>query len=762
MDSEEDAATGQHLPKITFHESAAARSRAKSVVDGGARLRRVPSPSPLAQTAAQADDHGLSKSWSRSLSLFRRKRSAPDLRTAARAQTGSSHQPLPPPLPAASRGRFARALSVSVASTANDPPAPPPPLPATAPLLKELKNKSSMKSLRSRSPFRPQTPNSPPPPTPPPLPLDEDPFACLPTPARSSSPHPSLSRRARQPKASNEAGPSRPSRARSLTSPVSLGAHPRPCSGAPLLTPSTPSSQSSDAPPASVFSLLAPPEPSPAPFLLTMPSPKKLVAPQPSPITPTSDASDERPTDDRGRTRSYGGDKADGAPPPPGPNRPSNPPRRSLPPARQGNDEDEDDGRPPPRRAAVKGFDDDNSSSSSSSEDSSSESESDFKTPLETTPDDDDDDVPLAMAHPTTALKAQKSLRLTRRKEKTEERSRRKADRRRADSPETRRRTGAATSASTVTIKSARRLPKDLPSAYGVSSMDGVFRAEELERKLRELELKDNARPSPTADAGVPHFLRSRTGSEAHSPYAVPAGGERVKGSSLPLPPTLSRKASVPNLGAPPLPSSSSSPFAAQGSLSRARSQSAAKAKPPPAASSRSRQVSATRPHSPTYDPSTVPMQRKASEPLPAGPVGRQRSQSSARRPSTNPVDVPPLPPLPGASTNFPSPSPAASAPQSSGPGSRRPTLNGLGPVPELDRLRIAPNPTRTLAVTLEHGDVPRTIRVEVPDVTTAGGLIELLKQRGDLPSGRTGENLLKGELAVWERGDEWSVGAWP
>ena len=90
---------------------------------------------------------------------------------------------------------------------------------------------------------------------------------------------------------------------------------------------------------------------------------------------------------------------------------------------------------------------------------------------------------------------------------------------------------------------------------------------------------------------------------------------------------------------------------------------------------------------------------------------------------------------------------------------SRRPTLNGLGPVPELDRLRISSQTTRMLTVSLEHGDVARLIRIEVPESMTAGGLLELLKARGDLPVGRSGENLLKGELAIWERGDEWAVG---
>lgn len=63
------------------------------------------------------------------------------------------------------------------------------------------------------------------------------------------------------------------------------------------------------------------------------------------------------------------------------------------------------------------------------------------------------------------------------------------------------------------------------------------------------------------------------------------------------------------------------------------------------------------------------------------------------------------------------------------------------------------------LTVSLEHGDVAKMMRLEVPESMTAGGLLELLKAKGDLPTGRSGESLLKGELAVWERGDEWAVG---
>lgn len=212
-DSEEDDAS---KPRITFQEGSPRRLRASSI--GGTRLRRVPSPSPLALPVTDP----LENKWTRSLSLFRRKRSAPDLRSLAREQADAS--PLPP-LPSSNpRNRFSRAFSLGPAP--GEPSATPAP---TAAPPKQLKNKSSIKSLRSRSPFRPQTPTaSPPPPTPPPLPLDEDPFAFLPTTVRSASPYPGTAsktgslrqRRARQSKTSAEARP-KPTRQRSHTSPVS-------------------------------------------------------------------------------------------------------------------------------------------------------------------------------------------------------------------------------------------------------------------------------------------------------------------------------------------------------------------------------------------------------------------------------------------------------------------------------------------------------------------------------------------------------------
>lgn len=448
----------------------------------------------------------------------------------------------------------------------------------------------------------------------------------------------------------------------------------------------------------------------------------------------------------------YGGDRSGSGPPPAGPNQVINASRRPLPPPRKSggrDDDDEEDDRPPPRRAAVQ--DVVNDSDSSSSDDSSSDTDSeDFKTPLEVTP--DDDDVPLAVAHPATALKAQKSLRLDRRKEKTEERLRKRAERKRTESPPSRRRTGTATSNSTALPQTARKVPKELPSAYGVAGMDGVFRAEELEQKLRDLELRASTTPatapsSPAMDGGQAFAARSRIGSESHSP-AAPL---RRKPSAL----STATKAGPPLPSPPPIPHlSQAHSLSAQASLSRAKSTSAAR--PSKSLSRPTRQASASRPQSPTFDPASLPMHRKASEPAvpPPSTIGRQRSMSNLRRPS-NPADVPPLPPLPGASLNFPSPS----VQPSPGVRSRRPTLNGQGPPPELDRLRTTSNPPRLLSVSLEHADAGRTVRLEIPDALTAGGLLELLKQRGDVPSGRSGENLMKGDLAVWERGDEWNVG---
>jgi len=741
--------------------------RASSIGDGR-RLCRVPSPSPLSQAAAPQAEAEPVRSWSRSLSLFKKKRSAPDLRTLADEHGRSDGPAALPPLPSVGRGRFVRAFSTAPAATDEksvpallSPLVPPRPRQA-------LKTKASLQSLRSRSPFRPQTPSSPPPPTPPPLPLDVDPFAFLPIATRSTSPHPAASaRRARPVRLSKDADGPYAARPRSHTSPVSLLAAGHQVCSLELIRRTD---QSSVAPPSNVLSLLIPPEPLPSSFQLVLPSPKQLLAPLSSPVTPLSDASDERQRDERGRSRSYGGDTSDRAPPPPGPNRALTGPRRPLPPARRDGDDGEDR-RPPHRRAAVNEFGAEASTSSSSSDSSGSdsdESESDFRTPLETTP--DDDDVPLAVAHPTTALAAQKSLRLDRRKEKSAERSRRKAERRRVDSPPSRRRTGPGTSNLSLP-QEPRRQAKDLPSAYGVASMDGVFRAEDLERKLRDLERAASLRPGLDGDGG-PSLPRSRMDSTTLSPHqAGSASVDRIKGSSMP-PPTLSRKASAANIAlAPPVLSRKASatsiglastlpPLPGQSSLSRARSQSAIKPKVPQPPARGVRQVSATRPHSPTHEPAAAAMQRKGSEPL-SGAAGRHRSLSSAaRRPSTNPADVPPLPPLPGSSTNFPSPNLASgNTQQSSAAMSRRPTLSGLGPVPELDRLRIASQPSRLLTVSLEHGDVARTMRIDVPDSTTAGGLLELLKAKGELPTGRSGENLLKGELAVWERGDEWAVG---
>ncbi|KAL7414467.1 hypothetical protein BDY24DRAFT_24877 [Mrakia frigida] len=415
--------------------------------------------------------------------------------------------------------------------------------------------------------------------------------------------------------------------------------------------------------------------------------------------------------------------------------------------------------------------DEDSSSSASSSSDDEDAASNSRRPPAVTSPRveaDSDDDVPLAVAHPA-ALTVQKSLRLSRRKEKHERKLREKKLERGNRSPPSRRRDAPPTSNSTTSAagtdphhhqstrdaqRREREPKKELPSAYG-AGQEGVFVAEELERKLL-------AHLNEGAGSTVRARKASSSGTKSRGEVAY--GYEESGGNSRPgeastlrsrmMDPTSSRmmeKSRTLPLPPPPPPmditsqpsSTTTTHTSAFGALNlgRAKSQSAQ-----PSASSSTRTRGASNQPFPSSSTTNAShdrplMRRRPSEPVPA--------PTSA----TSPPMPPPLP----ASTNFPlpPPRPRPSLPHlltssSNSPGSANRPSPPRSPVP------VTVTATETTRMFLEKMG-GRAVEVEVGNATTAGMVLEGLRRKGEL-GGREGEEMMNGGWSVWEGGNDWGI----
>ncbi|CED82318.1 hypothetical protein [Phaffia rhodozyma] len=328
---------------------------------------------------------------------------------------------------------------------------------------------------------------------------------------------------------------------------------------------------------------------------------------------------------------------------------------------------------------------------------------------------DEDDDVPLALAHPSTALKAQKSLRLRRKKEKLDRRIREKKaaasaaggndvnvgrgevheaeldkgnfngkERRGVISPPTRKRRERRVADARHKIR--EQVEKDLSSAHGVIGMDGVLIAEELEKRLLALNLSATQTQAWAGESlltgGSHSAVRSRK-SSASGPSSSGLASESAvqpagSGSSmLPL-----SEMGVLNLGPVPMEATRSLPVAtgySRGDSSSSRdpfsttstttaaatSITTAHQSNPPAGTHPLGRAKSTKEPSRAERSGTIRQNRHtglASPSQPVAPVIRRRPSepqlhSSEGQRAMNgemkPPSVPPLPYLPGASVNF-------------------------------------------------------------------------------------------------------------
>ena len=431
-----------------------------------------------------------------------------------------------------------------------------------------------------------------------------------------------------------------------------------------------------------------------------------------------------------------------------------------------------DDGRRDDKRFDRNTFEDDSDSDGSSSSSSSSSSDDDEpnsrRPPTVTSPrveDDSDDDVPLAVAHPA-ALSVQKSLRLSRRKEKHERKLREKKSERGNRSPPSRRRDAppASTSTSTTTASGTdphhhqstrdaqrrdREPKKELPSAYG-AGQEGVFVAEELERKLLA-HLNEGVGSSSTVRTrkvsssgtksrgeGNPYGLEESGGNSRAGEASTTRSRMMEKSRTLPLPPP------PPPMDLSNQPTSTNPTISSFGAmnLGRAKSQSTQ-----PSASSSTRTRGASNQPFPSSSASS------ASAAHPDRPLMRRRPSEPSPAPS------PPMPPPLPASLNFPLPParPRPSLPHlltsssSHSPGASNKPSPPRSPVP------VTVTATETTRMFLEKMG-GRAMEVEVGNATTAEMVLEGLRRKGEL-GGREGEEMMNGGWSVWEGGNDWGIG---